>query len=346
MEEIMSFEYLQRLQSPEEIKAVLPINESLVKLKASRDQEIRKVFTGESDKFILIIGPCSADNETSVLDYMERLVKIQDGVKDKIIMIPRVYTNKPRTTGEGYKGMMHQPDPLEKADMEAGIKAIRSMHLKVISNTGMTCADEMLYPNNHEYLDDILSYVAVGARSVENQQHRLTASGVDIPVGMKNPTSGDMNVMLNSIRAAQIGHNFLYRDYVVETKGNPFAHAILRGYVNQEGRNFSNYNYDDLLFLIEKYLERGLLYPSIIIDTNHANSNKRYMEQPRIADEIIRSRNYNSLIKKYVKGLMIESYIEGGSQKVDGGVYGKSITDPCLSIEDTKRMVHNIAENL
>jgi len=342
----MSFKHIQKIQSPDEIKLLHPISDGLVKIKAERDQEIKKVFTGESDKFILVIGPCSADNEKSVLDYMERLAKIQEGVKDNIVMIPRVYTNKPRTTGEGYKGMMHQPDPLEKADMEAGIKAIRQMHLKVISNTGMTCADEMLYPNNHDYLDDILSYVAVGARSVENQQHRLTASGVDIPVGMKNPTSGDINVMLNSIKAAQIGHNFLYRDYEVETKGNPYAHAILRGYVNQAGSNYSNYHYDELKFLIEKYIERGLLYPSIIIDTNHANSNKQYMEQPRIADEILRSRNYNPLIKKHVKGLMIESYIEGGNQKVDGGIYGKSITDPCLSIEDTKKMVYEIAENL
>jgi len=342
----MSFKFIQRLQSPEEIKLLYPISDALVKIKAERDQEIRRIFRGESNKFILVIGPCSADNEKSVLDYMDRLAKVQDKVKDSIIMIPRVYTNKPRTTGEGYKGMAHQPDPLEKADMDAGIKAIRAMHLKVIANTGMTCADEMLYPNNHDYLDDILSYVAVGARSVEDQQHRLTASGVDIPVGMKNPTSGDINVMLNSIKAAQIGHNFLYRDFVAETKGNPYAHAILRGFVNQEGRNYSNYHYDELKFLIEKYVERKLLYPTIIIDTNHANSNKQYMEQPRIADEIIRSRNYNPLIKKHVKGLMIESYIEGGCQKVDGGIYGKSITDPCLSFEDTRRMVYDIAEKL
>lgn len=342
----MGFKHIRDIQSPAAIKEILPVSDTLRKTKEARDAEIRDIFTGALDKFILVIGPCSADNEKAVLDYIERLGTLQEKVKDKVLMIPRIYTNKPRTTGEGYKGMVHQPDPLEKADMEAGIKAIRALHIKAADMTGMTTADEMLYPDNYQYLDDILSYVAIGARSVENQQHRVTASGCDIPVGMKNPTSGDITVMLNSIRAAQISHDFLLRGKEVETEGNPLAHAILRGYVNQYGRNFPNYHYEDLSYLIEKYYERGLEYPAIIIDTNHANSNKQYQAQPRIADEIIRSRNYDPLVKKYVKGLMVESYIEGGNQKVDGGVYGKSITDPCLSFAETEEMVMNIAEKL
>lgn len=342
----MSFRHIQTMLSPEEVKASIPVSPELKKSKALRDQAIQDVFLGKSDKFILIIGPCSADNEKPVLDYIERLAKLQDQVKDKIIMIPRIYTNKPRTTGEGYKGMVHQPDPLEKADIKAGIQAIRHLHIRAAELTGMTSADEMLYPDNHEYLDDILSYVAVGARSVENQQHRVTASGVDIPVGMKNPTSGDISVMLNSIRAAQLGHNFIYRSIEVETDGNPLAHAIMRGYVDQQGKSFPNYHFEDLKYLIEKYNERELLHPAIIIDTNHANSNKMYDEQPRIADEIVRNRNLNSELKKYVKGLMVESYIEGGCQKVDGGIYGKSITDPCLSFVDTERMILDLAMKL
>ncbi|WZL81300.1 3-deoxy-7-phosphoheptulonate synthase [Vallitaleaceae bacterium 9-2] len=342
----MSFKFVQNIQSPEEIKMQLPVSKAFVQAKIERDKEIQDIFRGKSDKFLMIVGPCSADNEKSVLDYIERLYKIQEQVEEKILIIPRIYTNKPRTTGEGYKGMLHQPDPLEKADMEAGIKAMRAMHVKAGELTGMSSADEMLYPDNHEYLDDILSYVAVGARSVENQQHRVTASGIDIPAGMKNPTSGDTSVMLNAIRAAQIGHNFIYRGQEVRTEGNPFAHAIMRGFVNQYGRNIPNYHFEDLKYLIEQYLERDLKYPSIIVDVNHSNSNKQFQQQPRIADAIMRNRSYDSDLKQYVKGIMVESYIEGGSQKIDGGVYGKSITDPCLSIMETQRMILNIAEKL
>jgi 3-deoxy-7-phosphoheptulonate synthase len=342
----MGFTHIRDIQSPSKIKELLPVSEELKKTKEERDGQIRDIFTGKSDKFIMVIGPCSADNEKAVLDYIERLSKLQEQVAEKILMIPRIYTNKPRTTGEGYKGMVHQPDPLEKADMEAGIKAIRALHIKAAEMTGMTTADEMLYPDNYQYLDDILSYVAIGARSVENQQHRVTASGLTIPVGMKNPTSGDISVMLNAIRAAQIGHDFLYRGAEVETSGNVYAHAILRGFVDQYGRNFPNYHYEDMTYLIDKYQERGLECPAIIVDTNHANSNKQYQAQPRIADEIVRSRNYNDQVKKYVKGIMVESYIEGGNQKVDGGVYGKSITDPCLSFPETESMVLQIADKL
>lgn len=342
----MSLNYIKKLPKPEEIMEAIPMSKSAKEAKIVRDLEIKKVFTGESDKFILVIGPCSADNEVAVLDYLERLSKLQEEVKDQIIMIPRIYTNKPRTTGEGYKGMVHQPNPENKADMVAGIKAIRSLHIKAVENTGMTSADEMLYPENYAYLDDVLSYVAIGARSVENQQHRLTVSGLNIPVGMKNPTSGDVSVMLNAIRAAQIGHSFIYRGYEVKTEGNPLAHSIMRGFVDQYGRNFPNYHYEELLHLIQLYNERGLEYPSIIIDTNHANSNKKYLEQPRIANEVIRHRRYDSIIKQHVKGLMIESYIEGGRQEIGDGTYGKSITDPCLSFKDTRRMILDMADKL
>ncbi len=342
----MSLNYLKVLPGPEEIAEMIPVSPQVKALKKERDAEIRRVFTGESDKFILIIGPCSADNETAVLDYMNRLAGLQEEVKDKILMIPRIYTNKPRTTGEGYKGMVHQPDPEKKADLVAGIKAIRSLHINVAEQTGFTSADEMLYPENYAYLDDILSYVAIGARSVENQQHRLTSSGLEIPVGMKNPTGGDISVMLNAIRAAQIEHNFIFRGYETETQGNPLTHAIMRGFVDQYGRSFPNYHYEDLLHLIEKYNERDLEYPSIIIDTNHSNSNKKYMEQPRIAHEIIRNMNYDPIIKKHVKGLMIESYIVGGRQEIGNGTYGQSITDPCLSFDETRKMVHGIGEKL
>ncbi|MBN2221949.1 MAG: 3-deoxy-7-phosphoheptulonate synthase [Vallitaleaceae bacterium] len=342
----MGLEYIKRLPSPEEIAEQMPISKELKQRKQERDQEIKDVFVGKSDKFLLIIGPCSADNEDSVLDYMERLSILQEQVADKIIMIPRIYTNKPRTTGEGYKGMVHQPDVNEKEDVVAGIKAIRKLHIRAAEMTGMTSADEMLYPENYAYLDDILSYVAIGARSVENQQHRLTSSGLDIPVGMKNPTGGDISVMLNAIRAAQIGHSFIFRGHQVETTGNPLTHAIMRGFVDPYGRNFPNYHYEDLQHLIEVYNQRGLDYPAIIIDTNHANSNKKYQEQPRIAHEIIRNRNYDSVIKQHVKGLMVESYIEGGRQEIGDGCYGKSITDPCLSFADTRKMVLEIADKL
>ncbi len=342
----MSLKYVKRLLEPKEIADMIPVSEEVKAVKKRRDREIKNIFTGESDKFLLIIGPCSADNETAVLDYMSRLAKVQEEVKDKILMIPRIYTNKPRTTGEGYKGMVHQPDPEKGSDLVAGIKAIRSLHIKAAEETGFTCADEMLYPENFAYLDDILSYVAIGARSVENQQHRLTCSGLEIPVGMKNPTSGDISVMLNAIRAAQIGHNFIFRGFETKTQGNPFAHGIMRGFVDQYGRNFPNYHFEDLLHLIQRYNERGLEHPSIIIDTNHSNSNKMYLEQPRIAHEIIRNMNYDSMIKKHVKGLMVESYIEGGRQEIGNGTYGKSITDPCLSFEDTHKMVIELAEKL
>lgn len=342
----MSFQYIKQLPNPEEIADLIPVSPAVKKLKIERDKEIRQIFTGESDKFILIIGPCSADNEDAVLDYMSRLAKLQEKVSDKIFMIPRIYTNKPRTTGEGYKGMVHQPDPEKNSDMVAGIKAIRTLHIKAAELSGFTSADEMLYPENYAYLDDILSYVAIGARSVENQQHRLAVSGLDIPAGMKNPTSGDISVMLNSIRAAQIGHEFIFRGFQVETTGNPLTHAIMRGFVDQYGRNFPNYHYEDLLHLIQAYNDRGLEYPGIILDTNHANSNKLYEEQPRIAHEIIRNMNYDPIIKKHVKGLMIESYIEGGRQEIGNGVYGKSITDPCLSFTATEKMVMEMAEKL
>lgn len=342
----MSLEYIIQLPNPKEIMEELPVSDAIKQRKIQRDQAIKDVFVGKSDKFILVVGPCSADNEVAVLDYIERLTSLQEKVEDKIIIIPRIYTNKPRTTGEGYKGMLHQPNPLEASDMVAGIKAIRHLHIKAAEISGMTSADEMLYPENYAYLDDILSYVAIGARSVENQQHRLTVSGLDIPVGMKNPTGGDITVMLNAIRAAQIDHNFIFRGFEVKTSGNPLSHAILRGFVDQYGRNFPNYHYEDIRYLIDQYEQRELEFPAVIIDTNHANSNKQYAEQPRIANEIIRNRNYDSRIKNIVKGLMIESYIEGGSQSIDGGCYGKSITDPCLSYDETYRMIMNIADKL
>ncbi|NDL67767.1 3-deoxy-7-phosphoheptulonate synthase [Anaerotalea alkaliphila] len=342
----MGLTYVRQLPSPEEIIAEAPVSPAVREAKAARDAKIKEIFTGGNDQFLLIVGPCSADNEDAVRDYMGRLAGLQEKVKDKILIVPRIYTNKPRTTGEGYKGMMHQPDPNDSANIVEGLKAIRRLHLRVAEDTGMTAADEMLYPENYAYLSDILSYIAVGARSVENQQHRLTVSGVEVPVGMKNPTSGDITVMLNAIKAAQIGHNFIFRGHEVETTGNPLAHAIMRGYVDQYGRNFPNYHYEDIVYLIEKYLERDLSFPSIIIDTNHANSNKKYLEQPRIAYEIVRNRHYDPTLKKHIKGLMMESYIEGGCQGVGEGVYGKSITDPCLSWEDTERTVCTIADKL
>lgn len=342
----MSFNFIQQLPSPDEIMALMPLSEKATKVKAERDLIIKRIFEGKDDRFILIIGPCSADNEKAVIDYMRRLAIIQTEVEDKIIIIPRVYTNKPRTTGEGYKGMVHQPDANKKSNMREGILAIRKLHIRAIEETGLTCADEMLYPENYDYLKDLLSYVAIGARSVENQQHRLTISGLDIPSGMKNPTSGDASVMLNAIRAGQIEHTFIYRGHEVETTGNPLTHAILRGYMDQYGRNFPNYHYEDLKHIIDMYEERGLDNPSIIIDMNHANSNKRYAEQPRIAYEVLRNRNYDMALKKMIKGLMIESYIEEGSQAVDGGVYGKSITDPCLGWPASEDLIRELYKRL
>ncbi len=342
----MNMDFIRKLPIPQEIKKQYPINDELAAIKAARDVEIKKIFTGESDKFLLIIGPCSADSEDSVLDYISRLRGVQEKVKDKILIIPRIYTGKPRTTGDGYKGMLHQPNPNEKPDLIKGIIAIRELHMRALRETGFSCADEMLYPENHRYLNDILSYVAVGARSVEDQQHRLTASGLDIPVGMKNPTSGDISVMMNSITAAQHAHAFIYRGWEVQSKGNPYAHAILRGYVDERGNAFPNYHYEDLLRLAEVYAEKNLQNKAVVIDTNHSNSGKKYIEQIRIAKEILHSCRHNTEIKKIVKGLMIESYIEDGCQKIGEGVYGKSITDPCLGWEKSERLIYDLAEQL
>lgn len=342
---VMGFEFFKKLPSPAEIKGRYPISDKIRSIKEARDAEIRRVFTGESGKFLAIIGPCSADNEDAVCDYLLRLKKVQEKIEDKVLIVPRVYTNKPRTTGEGYKGMLHQPDPEKQPDMLAGIIAIRKMHLHAIEESEMTCADEMLYPENYRYLSDLLSYVAVGARSVEDQQHRLTVSGMDVPAGMKNPTSGDISVMLNSVYAAQEGHRFIYRGWEVQTTGNDLAHTILRGAVNKHGEAIPNYHYEDLQLLLEKYNERDLKYPACIIDTNHSNSNKQYKQQIRIAKDVLHNRILDADIHQLVKGLMIESYIEEGCQKIGKHhVYGKSITDPCLGWEDTEKLLYTIAE--
>ena len=342
----MNMEFIRKLPVPKELKAQFQLPEKLVAVKAARDAEIQKVFTGESSKKLLIIGPCSADREDAVLDYTSRLAKVQEKVADKLILIPRIYTNKPRTTGEGYKGMVHQPDPEKKEDMLQGLIAIRELHTRAIEQTGLTCADEMLYPENHRYLSDLLSYVAVGARSVENQQHRLTASGLDIPVGMKNPTGGDLSVMMNSMVAAQASHMFLYRGWEVKTKGNPLAHAILRGAVDPLGRTLPNYHYEDLMTLCELYAKKSLQNPAVIVDSNHSNSGKRYLEQVRICNEVLHSCRHSADIDRLVKGFMVESYIEDGSQKIGEGVYGKSITDPCLGWEKSERLIYEIADQL
>ena len=343
----MNMEFYRKLPIPKDIKEQFPLSESGTKCLKERMDSINKVFTGENDKFILVIGPCSADREDAVLDYIHRLREVEEKVKDKIIIVPRIYTNKPRTTGEGYKGMLHQPDPNADPDMLKGIIAIRNIHMKAINETGFGCADEMLYPENYRYLSDLLAYVAVGARSVENQQHRLAASGFDIPVGMKNPTGGDIGVMMNSIKAAQSSHVFLYRGWEVKTQGNPLSHAILRGYVDKHGKSHPNYHYEDLYDLYETYMASGLENPAVIVDTNHANSGKKYLEQIRIAKEILHSCRYSSDVKSIVKGLMIESYIEDGTQKIsDNAVYGKSVTDPCLGWEKTERLIYEIADVL
>ncbi len=339
-------EFLRKLPIPKDIKEQYSITEKMADVKAKRDKEIAEVFEGKSDKFILIIGPCSADSREPVLDYIGRLKKVQDEVSDKIIIIPRIYTNKPRTTGEGYKGMLHQPDPNENPDMLKGIVAIRDLHMEALRDYDFSCADEMLYPENHRYLSDLLAYVAVGARSVENQQHRLVSSGLPTPVGMKNPTEGDLSIMMNSITAAQGSHTFIYRGWEVKSQGNPLAHAILRGYTDLSGHNISNYHYEDLLNLCELYNKKGLQNPAAIVDTNHANSGKKYLEQIRIAKEVIHSRNHNDDIKKLCKGLMIESYIEDGAQKIGESIYGKSITDPCLGWEKTEKLILDIADKL
>ncbi len=340
----MNMIFERKLPIPQEVKKMYPLSDELSKLVSERDKEIADIITGKSDKLILVIGPCSADNEESVIDYISRLRKVQEKVKDKIFIIPRIYTNKPRTTGDGYKGMLHQPDPNEKPDMLKGIIAIRELHIRALSETGFSCADEMLYPENYRYLNDILSYVAIGARSVENQQHRLTASGLSIPVGMKNPTGGDLGVMMNSITAAQHKHTFLYRGWEVHSQGNPLAHAILRGYVNKHGQSLPNYHYEDLISLCELYEKSGLENPAVIIDTNHANSGKNPFEQVRIAKDVLHSCRHDSKIKNLVKGFIIESYIEDGAQKIGECVYGKSITDPCLGWEKTEKLIYDLAE--
>ncbi len=342
----MNMEFFRKLPIPQQVKQDFPVTDEMKAVKEKRDEEIRAVFSGESDKFLLIIGPCSADSREPVLEYISRLRTVQEKVSDKIIIIPRIYTNKPRTTGEGYKGMLHQPVPEEKPDMYKGIVAIRELHMSALKDYGFTCADEMLYPENHRYLSDLLAYVAVGARSVENQQHRLVSSGLDVPVGMKNPTGGDMQVMMNSIRAAQVSHTFLYRGWEVQSKGNPYAHAILRGYLDFAGKSVSNYHYEDLLKLHDLYHISGLKNPAVIVDTNHNNSGKRYLEQIRIANEIVASRSQNSDIKSLVKGLMIESYLEDGSQKIGEHIFGKSITDPCLGWEKTENLIYELADKL
>ncbi len=342
----MNMDFIRKLPIPKEIKEQFPIPEEVKKVKAERDAAIADVFTGRSDKFLLIIGPCSADREDSVLDYVNRLAKVQDKVKDKILIIPRIYTNKPRTTGQGYKGMVHQPDPTKSEDMLEGLIAIRKLHTKALTETGLGCADEMLYPENHRYLSDILSYVAIGARSVEDQQHRLTASGLMVPVGMKNPTSGDYSVMLNSIIAAQSQHTFLYRGWEARSKGNPLTHAILRGYVDKHGNSHPNYHYEDLVRLYDMYSAKDLENMAVIIDANHANSGKQFMEQIRICNEVLHSCRHNNDIRKIVKGFMIESYIVDGCQKVEEGTYGKSITDPCLGWEKSEKLIYDIADQL
>jgi len=340
----MSFKFLNQLPSPEEIKREYPLSPELTALRAKREQMIKDVISGEDDKFLVIIGPCSADNEDSVCDYVSRLTNIQDDVKDKVILIPRIYTNKPRTNGTGYKGIASQPNPEKKEDMVEGLIAMRKMHIRALSETGLSAADEMLYPENWMYVSDILSYVAIGARSVEDQQHRLTVSGFDVAAGMKNPTSGDFSVMMNSVYAAQHPHSFIYRGYEVQTSGNELAHTVLRGANNKHGQNLPNYHYEDLIRLHEMYEHMNLKNPACIIDSNHSNSNKQYEQQIRIVKEVMHSRKLCPDIHKLVKGVMVESYIEPGCQKVGGGVYGKSITDPCLGWEDTEKLIYSIAE--
>ncbi len=341
---MMNMEFKREMPTSRVIKEMYPLSEELVSQKLSNDAKIRDIFLGKSDKLLLVIGPCSADREDAVLDYATRLRKVQEKVEDKIVIVPRIYTNKPRTTGAGYKGMLHQPDPNHSPDLLKGLIAIRKLHVDALEQTGFSCADEMLYPENHRYLSDCLSYVAVGARSVENQQHRLVASGLEIPVGMKNPTGGDLSVMMNSIIAAQSSHTFVFSGWEVRSKGNPLAHAILRGYSSKRGSAMPNYHYEDLQYLDELYSKSNLVNPSVIVDCNHSNSGKRWAEQPRIAKEVLHSTRCSNEVYKLVKGLMVESYLVDGSQKPDGGVYGQSITDPCLGWEKTEQMIYELAD--
>ena len=338
--------FKRKLPIPQEVKAELPLSAELAEIKAKNDSEIRKIFTGESNKFLLVIGPCSADREDAVMEYVHRLRRLSEQVDDKLLIVPRVYTGKPRTTGAGYKGLVHQPNPAEPPDMFKGILAIRKIHMKVLEETGFSTADEMLYPENHRYISDLLGYVAVGARSVENQQHRLLASGLDVPVGMKNPTSGDISVMMNAIKAGQSPHMFIYRGWEVASEGNPYSHAILRGYVNKNGESHPNYHYEDLSHLYENYVKMGLQNPSCIVDCSHSNSSKHYKAQIRIAKEVCHNRQHSKNIKSLVKGLMIESYLEDGCQKVEEGIFGKSITDPCIGWAKTEKLVLDIADLL
>lgn len=342
----MNMNFKRKLPVPAEVKKMYPLDDKLAEIKKKNDEEIKKIFRGEDDRLLLIIGPCSADREDAVIDYLKKLRVVQDQVKDEIVMIPRVYTNKPRTTGAGYKGMLHQPDPTKDPDMLAGIIAIRQLHMNVLKETGFSSADEMLYSENHRYLSDILSYVAVGARSVEDQQHRLTASGIDIPVGMKNPTGGDLSVMMNSINAAQHPHIFIYRGWEVETTGNQYTHAILRGYVDEDGKSHPNYHYEDLINLCDLYDKSGFKNPAVIVDCNHSNSGKQYLEQVRIAKEVLHSTRHSERINKLVKGLMIESYLLDGNQKIESGnyEYGKSITDACLGWEKTEKLIYELKD--
>ncbi len=342
----MGFIFKSMLPSPEEILSEMPLSPELAEVKAKRDKEISDVITGDSDKFLVIIGPCSADREDAVCEYCERLAKVAEKVKDKLVIVPRVYTNKPRTTGSGYKGMLHQPDPEKAPNMYEGILAIRKLHMRILADYGLSTADEMLYPDNYSYLSDLLSYIAVGARSVENQQHRLTCSGVDVPVGMKNPTSGDLTVMLNAIYAAQHGHDFIYRTWEVTTSGNPLTHAILRGSLSKHGQCQPNYHYEDLELLYQLYQEHDLVNPAVIVDANHCNSNKRYEEQIRIVKEVLHSRRHSGEIKNFVKGVMVESYLEPGAQGIGDHVYGKSITDPCLGWDESEKLIYDIADQI
>ncbi len=342
----MGINYITKVKTPDELKSEYSLRKDLAELKVKRDAEIADIITGKSDKFLVIIGPCSADNEDAVCDYTSRLAKVQEKVADKILLVPRIYTNKPRTTGEGYKGIVHQPDPEKAPDLLEGIIAMRKMHLRSIEETHLFAADEMLYPENWPYVSDILSYVAIGARSVENQQHRLVISGLDIPCGMKNPTSGTLSIMLNSCIAAQSGHTFMYHGWEVKTDGNPLTHTILRGAVNKHGQSLPNYHYEDLMLLNEMYQKLDLKNPACIIDANHANSNKCYYDQPRIISEVMHSRNVSPEIKKLVKGVMVESYIEPGNQTIHEHIYGKSITDACLGWEESEKLIYEIASKL
>ena len=346
MDTLKNMKFLRKLPTPEEVQQSIPLSKEGAAAKVRRDQEIADIFSGKDHRLLLIIGPCSADREDAVIDYITRLIPVQEKVKDKILMVPRIYTNKPRTTGDGYKGIASQPNPLEQPDMVKGLITMRHMHVRAVNETGFTCADEMLYPGNDGYLADVLSYVAVGARSVENQQHRLVASGLAVPVGMKNPTSGDLSVMLNSITAAQHPHVLSYCGWEVETQGNPLAHAILRGYVDNTGRTCPNYHYEDLMGLYEQYQAKNLQNMAVIVDTNHANSGKRHLQQPRIVNEVMHACRHSSEIRSMVKGFMVESYLVDGNQKVEEGIYGKSITDACLGWKKTEAMIYELAEQL